>query len=209
MTVLVVTPPAALVAAADAKTMAPVLDADTNERVTLLLSIAQAGIERGWIGRAFGGQVLDLVLDGWPCGGASVPLPFPPVTSVTSVSYRDADGETQILPEFAWRLVRGRSASPALWCALTTGWPATDGAPEAVTIRYAAGYAADDPEVLPARQAIVLAAVALRGFATQDLAISSESVDGVGETRWTVSDAAGRVIAGAVDALLGGYRVFR
>ncbi len=60
-----------------------------------------------------------------------------------------------------------------------------------------------------ARQAIVLAATHLRSLGSQDLALRSDDVEGVGTKTWTVSDAAQKLIQTTVDALLTPYRVWR
>lgn len=207
MSVVVVTPPQPLVTVAAAKAWAPVLRDDDDARVEALLAVAQATIEppNGWLGRALGMQDLEARFYGR--GGLCLVLPFPPVRALISVSYRDAAGMDHALATAAVRVCGLDTASTSI--AFASGWPPVQIGPEAVRIRYQAGYEADDPEILPARYAIVLGAVQLRALSTQDLALRSRQTEGVGARTWTVSDAAAKLVKDAVDDLLMPLRIFR
>jgi uncharacterized phiE125 gp8 family phage protein len=99
-----------------------------------------------------GGQIWDLVLDGFP-RGYFVEIPKPPLVSVTYVRYVDTSGVTRTLTANTDYLVqapagprckRGRIALP-----FSTVWPVTLQQMGAVTIRFVAGYT-DIPSLLVA-----------------------------------------------------------
>ncbi|WP_305526703.1 hypothetical protein [Methylobacterium amylolyticum] len=207
MRVVVVTPPTALVSAAEAKAWAPVLKDDDDARVNALLLAAQAAIEppNGWLGRALGMQVLEARFDAFR--GPCLFLPCPPLREVVSVTYSDGAGVDQIIAPAALRVMGVGTSTGSISPRGSTGWPATDFGPEAVRVRFKAGYAVDDMEVVQVRHAIVLAATHLRSLSTQDLNLRSRQTEGVGSRTWTVSDAAEKLIHRAVDDLLSPLRV--
>lgn len=219
MGVTIIAPPAALVTTADAKAWQPVLAADADARVTALLQAAQAAIEppSGWVGRAFGVQTLEARFEHWRDFSAfsawraagEIRLPFPPLRSVASITYLDTAGVEQTLLAANYLVSGQATASGRVRPAPGLTWPAlAAGRPEAVRIRFEAGYAADDPQLRPVKQAIVLAAVHLRSLGTQDLALRSREVEGVGSRTWTVSDVAQKLIASTVESLLSPLRVY-
>lgn len=91
----------------------------------------------GILGRALMPQTWELVMDAFPCGRISVPLP--PLQSVTSVSYYDTDGVLQVLPDTQYWV--GLAREPGIIQHIHSQWPQTKGRPEAVRIRFVAGYA--------------------------------------------------------------------
>jgi hypothetical protein len=125
----------------------------------------------GWLGRALAPHTLELGLDsftapytctwhGQPCSRISsesstssmayseILLPMPPVVSVASVKYYDGDGTLQTLStdayyvdDYAGRIVLVDG----------TSWPTTSVRPNAVLIRYHAGYSlpGDSPDTNP------------------------------------------------------------
>lgn len=206
--VVVVTPPQALVSAADAKAWAPVLKEDDDARVDALLQVAQFAIEppNGWLGRALGLQTLEARFDAFrsPC----LFLPCPPLRELISVTYSDSDGVEQTIALPSLRTLGIGTSTGSISLRSGASWPATECGPEAVRVRFKAGYADDSAEVMPVRHAITLAATHLRSLSTQDLALRSRQVDGVGSRTWTVSDAAENLIRRAVDDLLQPLRVF-
>lgn len=208
MILRVVTPPAALLTAAEAKVAAPVFAGDAEARLTALLGAAQAAIEppNGWVGLAFGVQTLEACFEGFPC--FEMPLPCPPLRAVASVNYRDRDGAEQTLAPETYEPFGVGFARGGLIPRPDTTWPATARRADAVRITFEAGHAPDDPQLLPVRQAIILAATELRQLGTRELGLSSRSVEGVGTHSWVVSDAAGKVIRAAVESLLMPMRVY-
>ncbi|GJE46191.1 hypothetical protein [Methylobacterium soli] len=205
MHVAVITPPAALVTASEAKLQAPVFAADDDQRVTALLSVAQSQLERSWIGRAFGAQTLELRLDG--LDEREIMLPWPPLRRVLSIVSLSEAGEAQAVDPASY-LVFGVGSRCGSVAPVGGRWPSVPRRAEAIRIRFEAGYAADDPALAAPRHAVILIATQLRSLGTQDLSLRSEEVAGIGATTWTVSDAAEKLIRSAVDDLLADYAVW-
>ena len=100
-------------------------------------------------GRKLITQTWDLKLDGFPSCDV-IELPFPPVTSVTSVSYVDTAGATQTWSSanYTTDLPAGDQAYRArITPAYGVSWPSTRDVINAVTVRFVCGYAA--PEKVP------------------------------------------------------------
>lgn len=205
MRVTVITPPAALLNVPDAKLQAPVLAEADDIRVAGLLAAAQSRIERSWIGRAFGAQTLEARLDSFD--EREIALPWPPLRSVASIVYVNEAGEEQTVDPASY-FVFGIGTAGGSVAPIGGRWPSTPRRPEAIRIRYEAGFASDAPELDTVRQAVLLMATQLHGLTAQDLSLRSESIEGVGETQWTVSDTAGRLITSAADDLLRDFVVW-
>ncbi len=205
MQVSVINSPARLVEVAAAKAQAPVLAGDDDVRVEALLSVAQARIERSWIGRAFGIQTLELRLDG--LDEREIALPWPPLRRVVSVVVVNEAGQEQTIDPASYFVfgvgTRCGSIAPIGGC-----WPKVARRPESVRIRYEAGYDADDPQLAAPRHAVVLIATHLRSLSTQDLSLRSDTVEGIGAQQWTVSDAAETLIRSSVEDLLAEFVVW-
>jgi uncharacterized phiE125 gp8 family phage protein len=92
-----------------------------------------------------------LHLDAFPI--AAMRLLWPPVSSVESVKYLDADGVDQTLPTANY-IIDSHSEPARLVPAINQVWPDTLTTPNAVTVRYTAGYGTECPE--PIRQWILL-----------------------------------------------------
>ena len=84
----------------------------------------------------------------------------------------------------------------------------TEAGPEAIRVRYSAGYPADDQEAAPIRHAVVLAAVQLRALSTQDLSLRSRQTEGVGSRTWTVSEVAYQLVQRSIGDLLQPFRIY-
>lgn len=110
---------------------------DDNAVLTLAIAAARAKAEN-YTGTAIISQIWEQTLDAFP--EAEIELLKPPVTEITSVTYVDADGATQTLAGSAYAL--DASTFPGwLLPAYDTSWPDTRDQANAVTIRYATGYA--------------------------------------------------------------------
>jgi uncharacterized phiE125 gp8 family phage protein len=126
--------------------------------VTALITAARQGAEH-ITGRALMLQTLELALDEFrdadePCRRLQGPhsyrvtLPRPPLVSITSVTYIDQDGASQTLPVYdvlnpvahAYQL-DSYSQPARIVPAYGTCWPAIRCQPNAVVVRYQAGYA--------------------------------------------------------------------
>lgn len=133
--------------------------ADTdNTLITNLIKTARQHAEN-YAGRALASQTLELVLDNFPCCYVDnspcgyIELPMPPVTSVTSVKYKNSDGieATWDTAEYIFY-----DKEPAIiTLAFNKSWPSFTPYPAgAVKVRYVAGYTTNIPE--PIRQAMLL-----------------------------------------------------
>lgn len=199
MTVVVVEPPAPVLDAETLRRLVPGLSSLSDDDLDLLIGAAQQMIEppSGWVGRSFGRQTLQLVLDRFPCGAIS--LHYPPVQSIDQIAFVDEGGEEQTLEESTYRAgLAGISARVAP----VGAWPKTMDQPQAVRITYVTGYEADDPALRPVRHAIALAVQELRSMAREDLFLRRERIDGVDEYEWTVSTVAGDLLRSASERLL-------
>lgn len=158
MTVVVITSPdVPLVSLADAKAHLRVLHDDDDAYIEALVMVAADWLDGpdGWLGRALRPQVLELRQCGFT--GEPVALPQPPCVSVTSVTYLDPAGDDQVWSAESWRTTQ-MGALTYLIPARSLAWPSVLGDVDAVRIRYAAGYGAEDGPALPApiRQAVLL-----------------------------------------------------
>lgn len=92
-------------------------------------------------------QTWELVIDTFPVN--EIMLPFPPLQSVVSIKYDDANGNEQTLGTNGYDV--DNVSEPGWVVPVTTGWPSTifEGI-NSVRIRYVAGYSpsADSPDNL-------------------------------------------------------------
>lgn len=205
---LITAPTADVVTAAAVRTMLGITDAD--DVVEALIGAVVATLDPstgGWLGRALSPQTWELRLDRFPA--AEIDLPYPPLTELTSVKYDDGAGDEQTLIEDTDYRVFGLGQFGKASVAPVYGgaWPSARSDVEAVRIRYVCGYAAADmPQTI--KSAIALGVKQLQSTSERNLFLSRESVPGVLDRQWVVSDAAGAAVARAIDALLSTYRVW-
>lgn len=104
---------------------------DEDALIQLYLDAAVAHLDgaEGILGRCLVTQTWDWTFDAF---AQSLTVPLPTLQSVTSITYRDADGATQTLSTDDYR-VSGQSIH-------VRDIPGTDGEPGAVTVRFVAGY---------------------------------------------------------------------
>lgn len=100
----------------------------------------------GWLGRALTTQTWDYFLDDFPPATrfnefAAIRLPLPPLQSVTSVKYTDSDGTQQTWATTNYTVFgTGDSARARIAPVFGEVWPVTRYEPDAVVIRFVAGY---------------------------------------------------------------------
>lgn len=133
---------------AQAKAHLRVDHSDDDAMIGMLLAAARQHIDGrdGWLGRALVTQTWELVLDSFPggCAGANsgpeIKIPIPPLQSVTSISYDNADGDPTVLPADTYTV--DTDSAPG-WVVPNSDspWPTTFNAINAVRIRFVAGYA--------------------------------------------------------------------
>jgi len=81
-------------------------------------------------------QTWDLRLDRFP---SVIRIPKTPVEEVSSINYIDVNGDTQLLAESGYT-VDIQSTPARIVPAYGTSWPNTRSEPNAVTVRFVAGY---------------------------------------------------------------------
>lgn len=95
-------------------------------------------------GRALVPQTFELTTNAWPTYGVGSPavlLPMSPIASLGSVVYLDGSGAPITLAGSAYTLTNWSDFEPTwLYPAVDTTWPTAQGAQNAITIRYNAGY---------------------------------------------------------------------
>lgn len=120
------------------------VSADQTDEDSLISALIKAAREyaESFTGRAIRTQTWDLKLDAFPCD--EIVLPYPPVTSVTSITYVDTAGSTQTWDSSLYQtsLPSGPDAGKArIWPAYGQYFPQTRCQMDAVTVRFVAGYA--------------------------------------------------------------------
>lgn len=131
--VITVTAPTTLpVSVTEAKEHLRLTDPTENTYVSMLISAATDHAQ-SFLSRALAPATYELVLDEFPADCIAIPLP--PLVSIESVTYIDADGATQTLAvdDYETDTVNGRVV-PA------DAWPTTKDTHNAVRIRFIAGY---------------------------------------------------------------------
>jgi len=140
---LVTAPTAEPVSLADVKLH---LRVDTTAEDDLIdgLVVSARDYAESFTRRAFPQQTWDLKSDGFPCAPEFY-LPKAPCLSVTSIAYIDTDGATQTLATSVYDtdLPTGPMARAGrIFLKYQQVWPQTRDIPNAVTVRFVAGYAA-------------------------------------------------------------------
>ncbi len=174
--------PASAVTLADAKAFLHVWHADDDDVITQLIAAATDKLDGadGMLGRCLAPQTWRLSLDEFP--DRAIRLPLPPFREVVSIKYADWQGVDQTLPETAYH------ASSRGFVVPTSSWPRTADIPDAVTIRFKAGY--DD--VPPSLKQVILGLVffwyAQRGTGAQPNSETVETPFGFDDalTQWRV-----------------------
>lgn len=125
----------------------------TPEDDLLELLIAAATLEldgpgeQNWLGRALCTQTLEYRIDRFP--ERRIVLPLPPLRSVTSIKYVDGDGVLQTMDPADYVAFNAAGSPPEIVQgpgyvepSFDSCWPATRAVPEAVRVRFEAGYGA-------------------------------------------------------------------
>jgi len=135
------------------------LRVDTTDEDTLIASYVSAAVK--YIETQTGPLITQTwdykVNREWPLvdNYYSIYLPFSPVQSVTSVSYVDIDGNTQTLSSGLYQTVLS-APNPYLTKAYNQDWPQIRDIPDAITVRFVAGYTNAAAVPAPIKSAILL-----------------------------------------------------
>lgn len=134
---VIVTPPGTEpISAAEAKLHCRVDSADDDALITALIVSARQCAETE-TRRALVTQTIDLVLDEFPAW--CIHLPRPTIQSVTSITYIDTDGISQTLGASEYQ-VDAKGEPGRIVPSYGKVWPCARRQPNAVTVRYVAGY---------------------------------------------------------------------
>ena len=115
---------------------------------------ATAHAEEVELRRALVTQTWELYLDAFPEN--AIEIPRPPLQSVTSVKYLDTAGALQTLAVTTDYLVDLYELPGLVLPAVGKSWPATQAVPNAVTVRFVAGYGDPDDVPVHLRQGLLL-----------------------------------------------------
>lgn len=212
MRVRVITPPDPIVTPAN---IAGSHAADDAAVAALIASVTEdIDGPGGWLGRALGPQILEIVAGCFAeiatCG--VIRFPYPPLIDVVSVKYLDAEGVEQTLDPAAYRI-----NETSLMLRPGGSWPSTGAFPDAVRVRFKAGYnggtvtgAEMATGAVPerARQAIILSVQHLKSLSVDSLYLRADEVDGIGRKEFTLSETASKVVEASCGNLLKGLRIY-
>lgn len=152
---LVTAPTAEPLTVGEAKKHVELAESDTTHDATLaaLLKAARQCVENR-TNRQLVTATWDLKLDAFPLSGPIL-LPYAPVASVTSITYVDSAGDSQTWASSNYVVSTSREPCEVR-LAYSKSFPVTRVQPDAVTVRFVAGYG--DPEDVPAaiKQAMLL-----------------------------------------------------
>jgi len=159
MQTVVIARPARIVTLEQARRHLRVDASDDDGYIDALVLAAQQHIDGpgGWLRGALGLQTLELRLSGSDFTSCGVRLPFPPFVDLVSITYDDPDGVTRTHPIDAASVQVSKDG--AFWRLLPAygqTFPAARCWPDAVRIRYRAGYEAPELDLLPAQQAMLV-----------------------------------------------------
>lgn len=186
MRVVVVTPPGPVVTLAEAKAHLRVSGPAEDALIEGMVAAATQHLDgpAGWLSRALGVQTLEARLD-LTCHPSLIRLSFPPIRSVESVTYLDANRAPIVADPSTYELIGDdviAIGAPA--------WANAYSGREALRVRFSAGY---DTIPAPIRAAILLMVGDLYGYRETTSQVAATSVP----------------MSLTVEALLGPYRVYR
>lgn len=136
------------------------LKVDTNDDDTLIRSLIIAAREycENFLSRRLVTSTWDMMLDSFPGDQISqIEIPYPPLQSVTSITYLDSAGVSTILSTSLYGVDVARFKG-RVYPAFSQIWPVTRFIQAAVTIRYVAGFGTAQavPESIKAAMKLVI-----------------------------------------------------
>lgn len=139
-----VIPPAGTVVSLDEAKVQARVEVDQDDVLIQYLIDAATEAAQEFTQRAFLEQEWELWLPGFPSTKRYIQLPRPPLIEVNEVVYLDAQGVEQLLDEYSvYRVIAPtgpRAAKGQIVLNAGFSWPATLAVPDAVKIRFTAGY---------------------------------------------------------------------
>jgi hypothetical protein len=226
---VIITPAAPIISAADAKLRQTDLAGATDAVVNAAIATATTALEN-YTGRAIGVQTLDWYPDEVDSISSYAPyyrcksyygrllavvanllfrLPRPPLVSVTSIKYLDADHVEQTFSSADY-WVSGVGRTGRITLKSGSSWPTVGAYPDAVVIRFVAGYSVVPEPLISAVLLEAAESVAAQASGGSG-AVRSETIEGVGTLTYDVSSAAsakGETLSPNVRWLADSYRHF-
>ncbi len=132
------------VTTADVKTMLPLAGTDFDTRIAMLISALRLQAEQN-TQRSLALSTWQLKLDSFPTN--EIRLLWPPIVSITSITYVDTAGATQTM-DAADYVLDSHSEPGWVLPAADTVWPDTYDTANAVTVNYTAGYGDAAPDAV-------------------------------------------------------------
>jgi len=135
--------------------------------VAMLIDAIMARVDgkEGILNRALITQTWDLTLDAFPTGDF-ISVPLPPLQSVTSITYTDGAGTSQTWASSNYTVITDRLPGRVV-LGYQKVYPATQVIPNAVTVRFVAGYGASWNDV-PATLRLALMQLAAHWYENRD-----------------------------------------
>lgn len=170
---------------------------DEEALVAEYLQAARVDLERR-AGIVLLEQTWEAGLDAFPCWTSTTPrraiiLPRPPLRAVTWIHYTDLDGTTQTLDPTLYTVDTRRFPGQVL-PAYGQVWPSTQDVPNAVIVRFTAGFGTNPEDVpAPIRDALRLE-VANRYENREDTLVGEANVS--------------PTVVGAIERLVANYRAY-
>ena len=223
--VLLEAPDDAVISLADCKKALGISDTASDGVINAALSTVIANLDPasgGWLGRALRPQSWELQLHSFNdrrhalrpyYNTQAIPLPYPPLISVDSVRYLDANGnDTPMTLGTDYRILGqgvplGIAAIAPLYSA---AWPVARIDDASVRIQFTAGYD-DDVNATPPQliQAICLGVRALLPLMQRDAMLLEDRVEGLGWKRYQNNPQfVAPVLENAIGGLLANLRVY-
>lgn len=147
-------PAAEPVSVAEAKAHLRVTSQDDDVLIAELIRAARQWFEEQTY-RALVSQTWDLTLDRFPAGRDPIRVPRAPLIGVTSLVYTDAAGTSQTWAASEY-LVSATRSPGVIRPASGRTWPGVDDRPDAVRVRFVAGYGTPADVPSPIKSAIKL-----------------------------------------------------
>ena len=139
---LITAPAVEPISLTDAKLHLRVGTSSEDTLISLMIAAAREECENE-LRRALITQTWEKYLDAFP---SAIGLFYPPLSSVTSVSYVDPDGNSQVLAGTEY-VVDDKQEPAWIVPAYGKSWPQTQSVANAVTVRFVCGYGAADTAV--------------------------------------------------------------
>jgi len=121
--------------------------------ITTLINVATEYAEKR-LGRALISQTWDMYFNDWDealandCDGENIYIPFSPLASITHIKYYDTSNVQQTITSTEYDVdIISEPGLVKLSAAATSGWPALYNRPNAIVVRFVAGYGAASTNV--------------------------------------------------------------